>query len=95
MIVAGNHDFCRWRQITGHFPLQKCSVFKKNEIESVYFPELNTEVYGMSYWHREETSDVYDHITPKRQDAINILLAHGGDAKAYTVFSGKDHRERI
>ncbi len=35
----------------------------------------------MSYWHREETSDVYDHITPKRQDAINILLAHGGDAK--------------
>jgi len=82
VIVAGNHDFLSVASNYRTFSFAKNVVFlKKNEIESVYFPELNTEVYGMSYWHREETSDVYDHITPKRQDAINILLAHGGDAK--------------
>ena len=96
VIVAGNHDFLSVASNYRTFSFAKNVVFlKKNEIESVYFPELNTEVYGMSYWHREETSDVYDHITPKRQDAINILFSTWRRCKAYTVFSGKDHRERI
>lgn len=82
VIIAGNHDFLSMSSNYRTFPFAKNVVFlKKNEVESVYFPEINTEVYGMSYWHREETAAFYDEVIPKRKDAINILLAHGGDAK--------------
>ena len=82
VIVAGNHDFLSTNSNYRTFPFAKNVHFlKKNEVESVYFPELNTEVYGMSYWHREETRACYDEVLPKRPDAINVLVAHGGDAR--------------
>lgn len=82
VITAGNHDFLSMNSNYRTFSFAKNVVFlKKNEVESVYFPELNTEVYGMSYWHREETKAFYDEVIPKRANAINVLLAHGGDAK--------------
>ena len=88
--MAGNHDFLSVASNYRTFSFAKNVVFlKKNEIESVYFPELNTEVYGMSYWHREETSDVYDHITPKRQDAINNQNGSYTFWKIRNLFIGK------
>ena len=45
------------------------------------FPEQNTTVYGLSYWHREIRQALYDEVFPKNPDRINILLAHGGDER--------------
>lgn len=45
------------------------------------FPEQNTAVYGLSYWHREIRQALYDEVFPKNTDRINILLAHGGDER--------------
>lgn len=82
VITAGNHDFLSISSNYRTFTFAKNVVFlKKNEVESVYFPDINTEVYGKSYWHREETAPSYDDVFPKRKDAINILMAHGGDVK--------------
>lgn len=82
VITAGNHDFLSMTSNYRTFSFAKNVVFlKKNRVESVYFEDLNTEVYGMSYWHREETVPFYDEVVPKRADAINILMAHGGDVK--------------
>lgn len=82
VIVAGNHDFLSTASNYRTFAFEKNVCFlKKNQVESVYFQDINTEVYGMSYWHREETGTCYEDVLPQRKDAINILLAHGGDAK--------------
>lgn len=82
VIVAGNHDFLSTTSNYRTFPFAKNVYFlKKNQIESVYFEDINTEVYGMSYWHREESGTDYEEVLPKRKEAINVLLAHGGDAR--------------
>lgn len=82
VITAGNHDFLSISSNYRNFSFAKNVVFlKKNEVDSVYFPDINTEVYGKSYWRREETALSYNDVIPKRNDAINILMAHGGDAK--------------
>lgn len=82
VITAGSHDFLAVSSNYRRFPFEKNVTFLTgNEVESVYFPELNTEVYGMSYWHREETAAILDEVVPKRADAVNIMLAHGGEAR--------------
>ena len=40
-------------------------------------PEINTEVYGLSYHTREVNEALYDKIKPIDKQRINILLAHG------------------
>lgn len=82
VIIAGNHDFLSANSNYRNFEFAKNVTFlKSNEIESVYFPQFQTEVYGLSYWHREEQENCYDAVKPKRADAVNVLLAHGGDGK--------------
>ena len=44
-------------------------------------PEYQACIYGLSYWHKEITDGLYDALRPKDPAKINILLAHGGDAK--------------
>jgi exonuclease SbcD len=82
VIIAGHHDFLSVNSNYRKFSFAKNVTFLgKNEIESVYYPDLHTEVYGMSYWHREETGAFYDEVVPQNREAINILMAHGGDIK--------------
>lgn len=57
------------------------TVFKKEEAEAVDFPEYNTTVYGLSYWHREIRDRRYDDLRPVNRSRCNILLAHGGDER--------------
>ena len=47
--------------------------------QSVYFDDINTEVYGFSYHTRELRETVIDGIHPAEDGHIHILLAHGGD----------------
>jgi exonuclease SbcD len=81
VMIAGNHDYIKrdsnYHTFTFH---ENVTLLKNREIESVYFPELNTEVYGLSYDRKEIVEPLYQKTEPKYLDRINILLAHGGDA---------------
>ncbi len=55
--------------------------FRQEEVGHFDFDEENVSIYGLSYWHRELPEDIYDGIIPEKKEQINILLAHGGDAR--------------
>ena len=50
-------------------------------LSSVYFEELNTEVYGFSYHTAEITEAKADNISLPASRRTRILMLHGGDAK--------------
>jgi len=82
VFIAGNHDYLRPDSNYLKFEFAKnVFFFKKNTLESIYFPNLKTRVYGFSYWSREITEPLYDELKPLQEDGIHILLSHGGDAK--------------
>lgn len=82
VMIAGNHDFMSTGSNYRSFSFSPNVTFLKgNEIEHVYFKDLNTSVYGKSYWHREEPFGVYHEVVPENPNHINILLAHGGDSR--------------
>ncbi len=81
-LIAGNHDYLREKSyyLADLWP-DNVTVFKKEEAEAVDFPEYNTTVYGLSYWHREIRDRRYDDLRPVNRSRRNILLAHGGDER--------------
>lgn len=80
VMIAGNHDYIRNDSYYRNYEWSPNVTFLRGaELESVYFPELQTEVYGFSYHSQEIRENLYDEIRPQRPDRINILLAHGGD----------------
>ena len=82
LLIAGNHDYLREKSyyLADLWP-DNVTVFKKEEAEAVDFPEYNTTVYGLSYWHREIRDRRYDDLRPVNRSRRNILLAHGGDER--------------
>lgn len=82
VIMAGNHDYIGPRSNYPRFEWdEKVYMFLNDTIESMYFPEINTTIYGFSYHQRDITDPVYDTVKPLGEDSIHILLAHGGDEK--------------
>lgn len=80
VMIAGNHDYrspdgayakYRFRSRTICLPADK--------LTSVYIEELGVCVTGRSYDRQEIPEGIYDDAGPAREDAVNILLAHGGD----------------
>ena len=82
LLIAGNHDYLREKSyyLSDLWP-DNVTVFKKEEAEAVDFPEYNTTIYGLSYWHREIHDRLYDELRPVNRSRCNILLAHGGDER--------------
>lgn len=90
VLMAGNHDYLKtssfyrtyvWRSETYMFTDGGPSCFE--------FPELGTCVYGLSYTEREITEARYDRMRPEKRQEIEILLAHGGDAKHIPINKAK------
>ena len=78
VLIAGNHD-CLLSTSHYHdvvFP-GNVTFLKGTEPESVYFPDLNTEVFGLSYEKKQIPEARYDTVRIKDTGRINILLAHG------------------
>lgn len=82
VLIAGNHDYIAmnsyYRTFTWSsnvYPLFHC------EMEYVFLEELNTAVYGFSYYSREIREARYDTARAKGVAGVEILLAHGGDEK--------------
>lgn len=81
VLIAGNHDYLKENSYYTSFPWSKNVVCLFGETyDAVYLKELNTYVYGLSYYSQEITKPYYDHVQPLAKDACHILLAHGGDA---------------
>jgi len=82
VIIAGNHDRIRKSSALFSFTWSSNVTFLMNEeMTSVYFEDLNTEVYGFSYHTAEITEDKLAGFTVPDSPHIKILMLHGGDAK--------------
>lgn len=82
VIVAGNHDYMHPKSCYRGFQwAENVHFLWKNEMQSVYLKELQTTVYGSSYWSSQEPEDVYSSCRPEKRPGYHILLLHGGDAK--------------
>lgn len=82
ILIAGNHDYIRKGSLYEKFEWNANVFFlKDSNCESINFPELNAEIYGLSYTAREIRESLYYGIQPTKDNRINILLAHGGDEK--------------
>lgn len=81
MIIAGNHDYVDEGQVWHDFKFSSNVVmFPKDKMASVYIKHLNVAVTGYSYGKQEYTERILEDITPRKEGAYNILLAHGGDS---------------
>lgn len=82
VIIAGNHD-----HVTEDSPYRTYEfssdtyVLYEPEMTELYFEDVDTHVYGLSYWSQEMTEACYDDCEPLGEDGFHILLAHGGDVR--------------
>ena len=81
IIIAGNHDRIRDNSALLSFTWSPNVTFLMNEnLTSVYFEDINTEVHGFSYHRTEIKEPLLDDIQVPLNSRIQILMAHGGDA---------------
>ena len=82
VLCAGNHDSIKKGSFYETFEWSDNVLFiDSKNVEEYDIPELNTCVYGLSYYTTENTDAMYDHVIVNDPDKINILVAHGGDEK--------------
>lgn len=78
VLIAGNHDCLlptsHYYDVT--FP-EHVVFLMDSHADSVYFPDLRTQVYGLSYEKKQIPEPRYDSIQIEDAGRINILLAHG------------------
>lgn len=82
VLIAGNHDHIGKNSFYRNFSWAENVIFLgENQMHSVVLPELNIEVYGLSFHQKEIRERLYDDIKPQDNGYYHILLAHGGDEK--------------
>ena len=80
IIIAGNHDRRRDNSALLSFTWSPNVTFLMDEnLTSVYFEDINTEVHGFSYHRAEIKEPLLDDIQVPLNSRIQILMAHGGD----------------
>lgn len=81
-IIAGNHDYIKKDSYIPNFAWSKnVHYITSKEISSVFIEDLNTEVYGFSYYSKEINESLINNLAIPDADKINILMLHGGDLK--------------
>lgn len=81
-LIAGNHDYVGDHSFYREFSwAENVNFFGSEEISAVRFPELKTDVWGLSYHRKEIRERLYDEVRPEDNGYYHILLAHGGDEK--------------
>ena len=80
VMIAGNHDHLSTEEefVKYHWN-SEVYLLDGRERNYVYFEELHTTIYGISYWTNQIREAVYDDMEPQDFDEFSILLAHGGD----------------
>ena len=81
ILIAGNHDRIRDNSALLSFAWSPNVTFlMEPTLKSVYFEDINTEVYGFSYHTTEIKKPLLEDIQVPLNNRIQILMAHGGDA---------------
>ena len=81
IIIAGNHDRIRTNSALLSFAWAPNVTFIMNEeIPSVYFEEIKTEIHGFSYHTMDIKENWIEDIKAPEDGRIHILMVHGGDA---------------
>lgn len=81
ILIAGNHDRIRENSALLSFTWSPNVTFIMDEdLTSVYFEDINTEVHGFSYHTAEIKAPLLEDIQVPLNSRIQILMAHGGDA---------------
>lgn len=82
VLIAGNHDYIAANSYYRTFSWNE-NVYPLfgQESEYVRFEDLDTAVYGFSYYFREIRDAKYDMLRASGLAGTEILLAHGGDEK--------------
>ncbi|MBR1866122.1 MAG: DNA repair exonuclease [Lachnospiraceae bacterium] len=93
IIIAGSRDYMKPDSPMANYQFSSKTIcLSADKISNVYMKDINTCVTGFSYNSKENEDDILNHIKPAKQGAVNILLAHGGDAK-HLPFNKKALRE--
>lgn len=81
VIIAGNHDYIAQDSPAERYEFRSNTVLMPgNLFSNAYLEDINTCVTGFSFGQVEYTEDLISEIAPQVEGAVNILLAHGGDA---------------
>ena len=81
IIIAGNHDRIRTNSALLSFAWAPNVTFIMNEeMTSVYFEDINTEIHGFSYHTMDIKENWIEDIKAPEDGRIHILMVHGGDA---------------
>lgn len=80
VLIAGNHDYAGPHSNYRNFKWSNnVTMLLGRQLQSVYFPDFNTRVYGFSYHDRNYFEALPDCTAPKSQEEISILMLHGGE----------------
>ena len=86
VLIAGNHDYLAKDSYYRTFSwAENVHMILSGEISCVEFPEYSLAVYGLSYYTREITEELYAGAFPGKRQTYEVLLAHGGDEKHIPV----------
>lgn len=86
VLIAGNHDAMVPGSFYRDFKWSSNVVFlSSSNIQKKRIPELNVDVYGLSYSDYEIRESLYDNIIIEDKSAINILVGHGGERKCIPI----------
>lgn len=81
VVIAGNHDRVRPSSALMSFTwCPNVTWIMDEDLTSVYFEDLNTEILGFSYHSAEITESRLNNVNAPETPRIHVLLAHGGDA---------------
>lgn len=78
--IAGNHDYIKQDSYYKTFEwCENVYPILGKEIECLELPQIQTAIYGLSYYSKEITEAKYDEAYALGKQKYEILLAHGGD----------------
>lgn len=82
VFIVGNHDYLKPDSYYHTFTWGE-NVFPllNGHMGCVEFPELDTNIYGLSYHQKEITENLYERMMAPKKAKYEFLLAHGGDEK--------------
>lgn len=79
-LVAGNHDYVRENSYYRSFGWSpNVHMILSGDVTCLELQELDTAIYGLSYYERERRDLAYEQVAPGDKCRYRILLAHGGD----------------
>ena len=80
VLIAGNHDHLSQQDEFSHYQWNsEVYMLDGRDKDHIYFKDLDTTIYGISYWTNQIMEPVYDKMAPQSESGFSILLAHGGD----------------